>query len=268
MTHVDVGDPGLGHCARDGRGLARWRSFRPGTAQAPGGFAGAGRGAVRAGRLFRHRQPDLERAVVSAGRYRTCRRRGVRGGAYIGVGPDQNFSYIAHIRPAIAFIVDIRRDNLLLHLLFKAHLRAGADARRVPGAAAGPSGAPAARRMARERGSRRLVTYHRRRGDRPPVRECAAAPPRGRRHALRRRALGRRPRDDRPLPSTVHRRGTRAPLPEHRPAAAKPLPDVPASCCSRPIRAGSRETFSRPRTASSSSSRSTRAIGSSRSSVT
>jgi hypothetical protein len=45
---------------------------------------------------------------------------GVSGGAYVGVGPDQNFSYIAQIRPAIAFIVDIRRDNLLLHLLFKA----------------------------------------------------------------------------------------------------------------------------------------------------
>ncbi len=47
-------------------------------------------------------------------------KRGVRGGAYMGVGPDQNFSYIAHVRPSIAFIVDIRRDNLLLHLLFKA----------------------------------------------------------------------------------------------------------------------------------------------------
>ncbi len=45
---------------------------------------------------------------------------GVRGGAYIGVGPDQNFSYIAAIRPSIAFIIDIRRDNLLQHLLFKA----------------------------------------------------------------------------------------------------------------------------------------------------
>jgi len=45
---------------------------------------------------------------------------GVSGGAYIGVGPDQNFSYIAHVRPAIAFIVDVRRDNLLLHLMFKA----------------------------------------------------------------------------------------------------------------------------------------------------
>jgi hypothetical protein len=44
----------------------------------------------------------------------------VVGGAYIGVGPDQNFSYITRVRPAMAFIIDIRRDNLLLHLLFKA----------------------------------------------------------------------------------------------------------------------------------------------------
>ena len=43
-----------------------------------------------------------------------------RGGAYVGVGPDQNFSYIAHVRPAVAYLIDIRRDNLLLHLLFKA----------------------------------------------------------------------------------------------------------------------------------------------------
>src|SRR4029450_6324161 len=48
------------------------------------------------------------------------RKAGITGGAYIGVGPDQNFSYIAQVRPTIAFIVDIRRDNLLLHLLFKA----------------------------------------------------------------------------------------------------------------------------------------------------
>jgi hypothetical protein len=47
------------------------------------------------------------------------RKLGVSGGAYAGVGPDQNFSYIAQIRPRIAFIIDIRRDNLLQHLLFK-----------------------------------------------------------------------------------------------------------------------------------------------------
>jgi hypothetical protein len=42
------------------------------------------------------------------------------GGAYIGVGPDQNFSYIAHTRPAIAVIIDIRRQNMLQHLFYKA----------------------------------------------------------------------------------------------------------------------------------------------------
>jgi hypothetical protein len=44
---------------------------------------------------------------------------GTHGGVYIGVGPDQNYSYIAMIRPSIAFMLDIRRDNLLEHLLFK-----------------------------------------------------------------------------------------------------------------------------------------------------
>ncbi len=41
------------------------------------------------------------------------------GGAFIGVGPDQSFSYIAQIRPNIVFMVDIRRDNLLQHTMFK-----------------------------------------------------------------------------------------------------------------------------------------------------
>ncbi len=48
------------------------------------------------------------------------RRLGVSGGAYIGVGPEQNFTYIARIRPRIAFIVDIRRQAMLQHLMFKA----------------------------------------------------------------------------------------------------------------------------------------------------
>jgi hypothetical protein len=42
------------------------------------------------------------------------------GRAYLGVGPEQNFTYIAALRPSIAFIVDIRRGNLDLHLLYKA----------------------------------------------------------------------------------------------------------------------------------------------------
>lgn len=45
---------------------------------------------------------------------------GVSAGAYVGVGPEQNFTYIAKIRPRIAFIVDIRRQAVLQHLLYKA----------------------------------------------------------------------------------------------------------------------------------------------------
>jgi hypothetical protein len=42
------------------------------------------------------------------------------GGVYIGVGPDQNFSYIAATKPQIAIIIDIRRQNMLQHLMYKA----------------------------------------------------------------------------------------------------------------------------------------------------
>lgn len=45
---------------------------------------------------------------------------GVSGGVYIGVGPDQSFSYIAAIEPRMAYLIDIRRDNMLMHLMFKA----------------------------------------------------------------------------------------------------------------------------------------------------
>lgn len=45
---------------------------------------------------------------------------GASGGAYIGVGPEQNFTYIAKIRPRIAFIMDIRRQAVLQHLIYKA----------------------------------------------------------------------------------------------------------------------------------------------------
>jgi hypothetical protein len=41
------------------------------------------------------------------------------GGAYLGVGPEQNFTYIAALQPKIAFIFDIRRDMLLEHLMYK-----------------------------------------------------------------------------------------------------------------------------------------------------
>jgi len=50
-----------------------------------------------------------------------------RGGAYLGVGPEQNFTYIAALQPKIAFIIDIRRQNLVEHLMYKALFELSAD---------------------------------------------------------------------------------------------------------------------------------------------
>jgi len=42
------------------------------------------------------------------------------GAVYLGVGPEQNFTYIAALRPSLAVIFDIRRGNLDLQLMYKA----------------------------------------------------------------------------------------------------------------------------------------------------
>jgi hypothetical protein len=44
----------------------------------------------------------------------------ISGGAYLGVGPEQNFTYIAKTRPSIAFLIDIRRQAMIQHLMYKA----------------------------------------------------------------------------------------------------------------------------------------------------
>jgi hypothetical protein len=56
---------------------------------------------------FQHVIPDLKRQVRP-------------GGVYLGVGPDQNFTYVSALMPRLAFIVDIRRQNMMLHLMYKA----------------------------------------------------------------------------------------------------------------------------------------------------
>ena len=63
---------------------------------------------------FQYVVPALKRAVRP-------------GGVYLGVAPDQNFTYINAIRPRMAFIVDIRRGNLLEHLMYKALFELSAD---------------------------------------------------------------------------------------------------------------------------------------------
>ncbi len=49
------------------------------------------------------------------------------GSVYVGVGPDQNFTYITALRPRISFIVDIRRQNMLQHLMYKALIEMSSD---------------------------------------------------------------------------------------------------------------------------------------------
>ncbi len=53
------------------------------------------------------------------------------GRVYLGVGPEQNFTYIAALKPAMVFIVDVRRGNLQLHLMYKALFELSADRRGV-----------------------------------------------------------------------------------------------------------------------------------------
>src|SRR5499426_2018224 len=49
------------------------------------------------------------------------------GGVYLGVGPEQNFTYIAALQPKMAFIVDIRRQNMIEHLMYKAIFEMSSD---------------------------------------------------------------------------------------------------------------------------------------------
>ena len=65
-------------------------------------------------RMMQHVIPGLQRTVRP-------------GSAYVGVGPEQNFTYIAALKPALAFIVDIRRGNLQLHLMYKAIFELSSD---------------------------------------------------------------------------------------------------------------------------------------------
>jgi hypothetical protein len=51
--------------------------------------------------------PTLQRTITPAG-------------VYLGVGPEQNFTYIANLKPRMAVIFDIRRQNAMHHLMYKA----------------------------------------------------------------------------------------------------------------------------------------------------
>jgi hypothetical protein len=63
---------------------------------------------------FQEIMPNLQRTVK-------------QGGAYLGVGPEQNFTYIAALKPRMAFIIDIRRQNMIEQLLYKAFMEISSD---------------------------------------------------------------------------------------------------------------------------------------------
>ena len=91
---------------------------------------------------------------------RSLAKSGPHGGAYLGVGPEQNFNYIAAIRPAITVIFDIRQQAVMQHLLFKALFELSANTRRVHFAIV--FGTDAFRRGAHSRNRRDLEALPRR----------------------------------------------------------------------------------------------------------
>jgi hypothetical protein len=58
-------------------------------------------------KTYQHVIPTLQRTLTP-------------NGVYLGVGPEQNFTYIVNLKPRLAVIFDIRRQNAMLHLMYKA----------------------------------------------------------------------------------------------------------------------------------------------------
>jgi hypothetical protein len=56
---------------------------------------------------FQNVIPDLQRKART-------------GRVYLGVGPEQNFTYVAALKPSMAIIFDIRHGNMDVHFLYKA----------------------------------------------------------------------------------------------------------------------------------------------------
>jgi hypothetical protein len=57
----------------------------------------------------------------------TLRNTSMLDGVSLGVGPEQNFTYIVAFEPKMTFIIDIRRENMLEHLFYKALMETSAD---------------------------------------------------------------------------------------------------------------------------------------------
>ena len=49
------------------------------------------------------------------------------GGTYLGVGPEQNYTYMVALKSKMGLLIDIRRDQMLLHLMYKALFEMSTD---------------------------------------------------------------------------------------------------------------------------------------------
>ena len=70
---------------------------------------------------FTSNEPEIGQIVTA------LRERKLTGGVYLGVGPEQNFSYMSAIKPQMAFILDIRRQAAMQHLMYKAMFELSKD---------------------------------------------------------------------------------------------------------------------------------------------
>ena len=221
--------PGCGAAGADAAGGARTRAS---TSREAGrtSVRRSGRLALRARRLLRHRQPDLERALVSArrSRARALPAQAGGGGVYLGVGPDQNFSYIAHLRPAHRHPRRHPARQPAAAPAVQGAVSEGRDARRVPRAADRTRAAAAGRRAGIGRSTRSSPT-----STAPPLRAAAIAALRARDDDDDRAFGVPLSADDHATIDRFHRRFIDgrpvAAVPQHGPPAAVRLSDVPRS---------------------------------------
>ena len=86
-----------------------------------------------------------------------------QGRVYVGVGPEQNLTYLALMEPRMAYIVDIRRENMIEHLVLRALIRESSRSGDLPRA---PHFEDAtAPRAGQGRGSNPRRSLHARRSD-------------------------------------------------------------------------------------------------------
>jgi hypothetical protein len=108
LATLIIATPASGQLKRDGAAAISdtefWSMFT--TMSEPGGTFSS-ENFVSNEMTFQHVIPTLQRTVRP-------------DGVYLGVGPEQNFTYIANLKPRLAIIFDIRRQNAMAHLMYKA----------------------------------------------------------------------------------------------------------------------------------------------------